>query len=56
MYKSQTYLFDYGTSLIIMKENYVDESEKHKGMMNYTICKFNEFCKEENINLEIDLL
>ena len=56
MYKSQTYLFDYGTSLIIMKENYVDESEKHKGMMNYTICKFNEFCKEENINLKIDLL
>ena len=56
MYKSHICLFDYGTSLIIMNENYVDESEKHKGMMNYTICKFNEFCKKENINLEIDLL
>ena len=56
MYGSQDCLSKYGENLMILRESYVDENEKLKGMMNYTISKFNEFCEKEIIDLNIDLL
>lgn len=56
MYWSHTCLFDYGANIEMLKDSYVDKSEKLKGMMNYTIRKFNEFCERENIVLKLDQL
>ena len=47
---------DYGTSIATMRESYIDKSEDLKSKMNYTISKYNEFCKEEHIDSNIDLL
>lgn len=49
-------LFDYGANITILRDSYVDSSEKLKGMMNYTISKFNEFCEKEQVDLKINLL
>lgn len=56
MYGSHECLSKYGENLVILRESYVDKNEKLKGMMNYTISKFNEFCEKEIIDLNIDLL
>ena len=56
MYGSHEYLSKYGENLVILRESYVDENEKLKGMMNYTISKFNEFCEKEKIDLNLNLL
>ena len=56
MYGSHECLSKYGENLVILRKSYVDENEKLKGMMNYTISKFNEFCEKEHVDSKIDLL
>ena len=55
MHSNHTCLSEYNESLEIMRAEYIQKDENLKRKMNYVIRKFNEFCKKECIDINLDL-